>query len=65
MTTYDGVVYDNYNSYVQFPGNLSMVYRDDVIEALTEYTFTTWLRFDEYPWELGRDMVFLDVTPSD
>ena len=55
-------MYESFNSFVTFPGDLSLVYTDDFMESFSEYTISTWIRFDQLPWQKGRDMTFLSLS---
>ena len=47
-----------------FSGTSGLQYERDILEKAEQYTITTWVKFDELPWNIGSDMVLFDLQPG-
>ena len=64
VTAFDGVLDQSFNRYVTFSGTSGLQYERDILEKVEEYTISTWIKFDQLPWETGNDMVLFDFYPG-
>lgn len=58
----DGVTY-NYNTYLNFTGEVGLRYSEAVV-GLSTFTMSIWFKLDSYPWDIGRDMVIVQFNPD-
>lgn len=58
----DGVTY-NYNTYLNFNGNFGLKI-EEPINDISTYSMSIWFRFDEFPWEIYKDMTIIQFSPN-